>query len=168
MIVTDSNISIVCELNMVLSCMSIQFTIKMDVNSSLVSVFSAIYPITLVMINILNTASVETIDVIFSQLVFVFSKTQTKHNNNNNQRQLIMTQYVMLWQLSIYFKCLEANCIQIRSNTSSIREKLIEMSRIEHDNQNIRLQHFCFSYTQSKTQKTIYRKRNCYGCAVVV
>ena len=133
-IVMDSNIFIIR-----VNCGSIidlmQFTIKMNVNSSVLLIFSAVYPITLMMINILSTASIETIDGTFFQLVFGFSKTQTKHTNSND-RQLIMTQYAMLWQLSIYFKYFEGNWIQIRSNNSSIRKELVDISNIHNDNKN--------------------------------
>ena len=109
----------------------------MNVNSSLVSVFCAIYLITFMMINILTDAFVETINRwnIF-HLVLNFSNIQTKHNNSENRR-LIMTQYALLWQSSIYFKYFDVNRIQIRSNSSSIRKKLIHIARIDNDNQNI-------------------------------
>ena len=87
-----------------------------------------------------------------------------------------MTQYAMLWQINIYFKYVEADYIQIRSNNRSVREKLIDISSVDSDDQNIDFlecqfpRNFCFSfwirvlwYMWSIANYILYLEQSPYG-----
>ena len=119
----DSFIDILmdCYSNMELLCILIQFTIKIDVNLSLLSVFNAIDLIVLMINNTSNNTSSniagETIIEIFSS-GFICSKIQTKDNNSSSDNRP---------SVNNNFECLNVNLKQVESISRSASKKFIDI-----------------------------------------
>ena len=124
------NVSIDCHLNIVL----LRIIIGMYVNLSLLSVFSAVYVITSMIDSTPSITARETIVEFFFQLGFICSKIKTKDNNNSDNKQLIMIQYSLFWQLNNSLKPFNFEVIPIVSSSSSTQKKLIDTSRINDNN----------------------------------
>ena len=126
------DVSIDCHLSIVL----LHIVIGMYVNLSLFSVFNAVNVITSMINSTASITACETSVEFFFQLVSICSKIKTNDNNNGNNKQLIMIQYSIFWQLNNSLEPFNSSVIQMVPNSSSPQKKLIDTSSINDNNRN--------------------------------